>query len=612
MPDELIRQKELFRRFLTNDLFEIRKTDGKGRTLHFAASSEYPVERWYGMEILSHAKNAVKLDRAANGAMPLLFNHDINDPIGMITKAELSGGRLMVDAALFETGRAAEVQTMIDGGLRNVSLAYRVNVLEEDTHTKIFTATDWSPYEVSIVTVPADPTVGIGRGSDTLYDMRMIRSTNHKETTMAEIPETRSAVLDETDRPIKLNPVEVEKQRREGIENLCKANKLPEETRDHWISEGTSMNVVAKEMLGIMEERGRLNPQSVTKLGLSDKETKQFNLCRAIDACGMQNWSTAGFEAECSHEIAKRLGRSEASRTTFFVPLEIQSRDLAQRAQRDLTVATGSAGGFLVETANVGFIELLRNRSVIMAMGATRLSGLQGNVAIPKQTTAGTVTWLANEASTITETNQVFAQVALTPKTVGGYTEISRLLLLQSNPSAQQIVMNDLAAIVAIAVDLAGLTGSGASGQPTGIINTAGIGGVTGTSIAYAGIIEFQTDVATGNALTGNCGYVTTPAVAGLLKQRVKFTSTASPLWEGQLLDGTVDGYRAIASNQVPAANILFGDFGTVIVGEWSVLELEINPYANFQAGIVGVRAIYTVDIGVRYPSAFSLATSVT
>ena len=121
-----------------------------------------------------------------------------------------------------------------------------------------------------------------------------------------------------------------------------------------------------------------------------------------------------------------------------------------------------------------------------------------------------------------------------------------------------------------------------------------------------------RADVATGNALTGNCGYVTTPAVAGLLKQRVKFTSTASPLWEGQLLDGTVDGYRAMSSNQVPAANILFGDFGTVIVGEWSVLELEINPYANFQAGIVGVRAIYTVDIGVRYPSAFSLATSVT
>ena len=200
----------------------------------------------------------------------------------------------------------------------------------------------------------------------------------------------------------------------------------------------------------------------------------------------------------------------------------------------------------------------------------------------------------------------------MTPKTVGGYTEISRLLLLQSNPSAEGLVMSDLAAVVAIAIDAAGLNGSGASGQPTGIINTAGIGGVTGTSIAYAGIVEFQSDVATGNALTPNCGYVATPVVAGLLKQRVKFTSTASPIWDGQLLDANCDGYRGMASNQVPTGDLLFGDFGQLVQGEWGVLELEVNPYANFQAGIVGVRALYAVDFGVRIPAAFSLATSVT
>jgi HK97 family phage major capsid protein len=254
----------------------------------------------------------------------------------------------------------------------------------------------------------------------------------------------------------------------------------------------------------------------------------------------------------------------------------------------------------------------LRNKSVVMAMGATQLTGLQGNVAIPKHTTIGTVTWLANEASTITETNQVLAQVTLTPKTVGGYTEISRLLLLQSNPSAEAFVSNDLAAIVATAVDVAALNGSGASGQPLGIIGTAGIGGVTGTSIAYAGIVEFQTDVAGGNALTAGCGYVATPVVAGLLKQRVKFTSTASPIWEGQLLEGMVDGYKGMATLNLPTGDLLFGDFGQIVIGSWGVLELEVNPYANFQAGIVGVRAIYTVDIGVRYPSAFSLATAVT
>lgn len=620
------KQKGLFRRFVTDQAFDVQRAEGKTPTLTFAASSELPVERWYGMEVLSHAKGAVRMDRATGGAMPLLFNHDINDPIGMITGARLSGGRLVVDATLFNTARAAEVQTMIDGGLHNVSLAYRVNVLEENTKTQTFTATDWQPYEVSIVTVPADPSVGISR-HESEYDVRMIRATMTaessaltKESTMADVIEkenVRAVVLDEAP---KLNPVQAEKQRRTGIENLCKANKLPDETRDHWISAGTSMNTVAEEMLGIMEERGRVNPQSVARLGLTKKEAKRFNICKAIDSCGGKNWQKAEFEAECSQEIAKRLGDAGADANKFYVPLEIQERELPTSVEaraygmgrRDLTVATGSAGGFLVETSNVGFIELLRNRSVLMNMGATRLTGLQGNVAIPKQTTAGTVTWLANEAATITETNQVFAQVTMTPKTVGGYTELSRMLLLQSSPSAEGLVMSDLAAIVSLAVDLAGLNGSGASGQPTGIINTGGIGGVTGTSLAYAGIVEFQTDVATGNALTANCGYVTTPAVAGLLKQRVKFTSTASPIWDGQLLDANVDGYRGMASNQVPAANMLFGDFGQLILGEWGVLALETNPYANFQAGIVGVRAIYTVDFGVRIPAAFSLATSIT
>ena len=172
--------------------------------------------------------------------------------------------------------------------------------------------------------------------------------------------------------------------------------------------------------------------------------------------------------------------------------------------------------------------------------------------------------------------------------------------------------MNDLAKVLAVAIDLAALEGSGSSGQPTGIANTAGIGSVTGTSIAYAGIVEFQTDVAGSNALAANCAYVTTPAVAALLKQRVKVASTYSPIWEGNVLDGNVDGYRAMSTNQVTAASMVFGDFSQVVIGEWGMLELALNPYANFTAAISGIRAIQTVDVGLRYAGAFSRATSIT
>jgi HK97 family phage major capsid protein/HK97 family phage prohead protease len=637
MPEAIVKQKGLFRRFVENAEMLIERKD-KGDMLTFSASSETPVERWYGMEVLSHDKNAVRLSRAKAGAMPLLFNHNVDDPIGMITGARVEKNRLMVDAVLFSTDRASEVKTMLDGGLRNVSLAYRVNTLEEDTKSQTFTATDWEPYEVSIVTVPADPTVGIGR-SESEYEVRMIRAhttavqpATTKERTMAEDTSTATVTTAEsrkTESDGKIEDVQkktgldIEATRKRAIENFARANKIADSVRDSWIEQGYSLEEVSKDLLNILEERGKSNPQPASRLGLSASETDRFSLLRAIRACAGKSWQKdAPYELEVSKAVAQKLGKV-ADDLRFFVPFEVMQRSVDSSAvnqlrhqlglsRRDLTVASAGAGGYLVQTDNVGFIEMLRNRSVAFNMGARRLSGLQGSVTIPRQSAGATAVWLANEASTATESQQTFVQVALAPKNVGAYTEISRQLLIQSNPGAEGIVTDDLARVIATAADLAVLNGSGAGGQPTGIIGTAGIGGVTGTSIAYAGILEFQTDVASSNVTPLAGGYVTTPAVAALLLARQRFTSTDTPLWMGNVWDGTVSGFRAMSSNQMPAGDILFGDWSEVVVAEWGVLEVEVNPYAGFQAGIIGVRAIYSLDVGVRRPFAFSLATSVT
>lgn len=639
MMQETVKQKGLLRRFVTADQIRIVRQDEQD-VMTFPASSEEPVDRWWGTEILSHEKSAVRLDRATGGAMPLLFNHDVNDPIGMITAARLEKNRLMVDAQLFATARAAEIKTMIEGGLRNVSLAYRINVIEEDTKTETYTITDWEPYEVSIVSVPADPTVGIGRGAETEYEVRMIRASHQapsaatREASMPEGKEKETATVavesnghaatqEKLDEMRGKSAQEVESQRRRAIENFAKANKIADSVRDAWIDQGYSLEAVSKDLLHILEERGRTNPQPASRLGLSRTETEQFSMVRAIRACANKSWQKdAPYELDVTRAVAQKLGKV-ADENRFCVPFEVlerkhnlleadQLRQVLGLGRRDLTVATAGAGGYLVQTDNVGFIDMLRNRSVAFRMGVMRLSGLQGSVTIPRQSAAATAVWLANEASTITESQQTFVQVSLTPKNVGAYTEISRQLLLQSSPGAEGIVSGDLAKVVAVAADLAVLSGSGASGQPTGIINTAGIGSVTGTSLGYAGILEFQTDVAGSNVQPAAGGYVTTPAVAALMMQRVKFTSTASPLWEGNVWDGTMSGFAAMSSNQMPSANMLFGDWSEVVVGEWGVLEIEVNPYANFQAGIIGVRSIYSMDVGVKRPFAFSLATSIT
>lgn len=376
------------------------------------------------------------------------------------------------------------------------------------------------------------------------------------------------------------------------------------------VKEGKDAKWLADELLRAMST----NPSpAAPDLGMTDRETKRYSVLRAINALHTRDWSSAPFEYECHKELVKRHG--DPQNNGFYVPYEVQKRPTVDREQRDLTAATANAGGYLVATENLSgsFIDLLRARAKVAQLGAFFLPGLKGNITIPKLSAAATLYWLSTEATAITESQQTFGQLSLTPKNAGAYTEISRQLMMQSSPAADMLVMNDLSKVVALGIDLAALNGSGAAGQPTGVINTAGIGGVTGTSLNWAGIVEFETDVAAANADVATMAYLTTPAVRGLLKSRDKTgTTVGNYVWGGTSGENTVNGYRAEVSTQVPAANMLFGDWSQIVIAEWGVLEIAMNPYANFPAGIVGIRAFQTCDIGVRQAGAFSLATSIT
>lgn len=668
LPDQLPLQERSFQ--IPREDFRLVKGDDGHYRLTFPVSSETPIQRWYGEEVLSHDASAIRVDRLNRGAVMHLFNHDDDEPRGVVEGYRIQGKKLWVDVKFFKTAKAEELAAMIDGGYRNVSLLYAIHVTEEDVKKHRYTHTDWEVFETSSVSMPADASVGIGRDQESSalakrsaqfgqFSIRKVRleRTEIPEVvppttaqpaaiqgaTMAdEIASAGASAEQEAARaaaaaaaaatatraaagnggsPVvtATRAIEMEAERKVGIDNLCRANNIPDNIRDLWITGGASMTRVSDELLRIIQERGKNNPRSDAQLGLSPKEAKRFSVRNAIMAVANQNWSNAGFEAECTAEIAKRVGRVPET-NKFYIPYEVQQRGIQNAVEalafammkRDLVVATPGSGGYLVGTENIGFIELLRNMSVMYAMGTTRLSGLQGNVTIPKQSAAGTAFWLSSESTAITESQPTFVQVAMAPKNVGGYTEISRQLLLQSDPSAEGLVMADLAAVVSLAIDLAGLNGSGASGQPLGILQTPGIGSVTGTSLDFADIIEFLTDVFAGNALSASSGFVTTGAVAGLLMARVKYASTASPIWEGGLPEGRIQGHRAMASNQMPVATKLFGDFSKTVIGEWGVLEIEVNPFANFAAGIIGVRAMASVDVVVRYPTAYSAASSIT
>jgi len=410
-------------------------------------------------------------------------------------------------------------------------------------------------------------------------------------------------------------PVELEKLRKETIRNLCTANRLDERYERSWIESGADINKVSRDLIEVIAERGRVEPESAAHLDLSRTETRRYSVMRALRAASNKDWKDAGLELECNKTISNRLNQVPKSATSFFVPLDIMMRDLVRREQRDMTVAGVSGSQFLVSTDNQpgSFIDLLRNFSVALTMGVQRLSGLRGNVTIPKMTAGNTAFWLADENTAITESQPTLGQLSLAPKNVAALTELSHQLMTQSTPDADTLVLTSIARDIGLAVDVGILRGTGAAGQPTGIATTAGIGAFTGTSLAAPGVLNAQGDVAAANALYPGCGYATTPGVAELLMARPELPTTGTTrLWKGNMLQGSIFDFPAMSSAQMASATMLFGWWPSVLLAEWGVLELMVNPFSDFTRGLSAIRGWYTCDVGVRYAGAWSLASTIT
>lgn len=590
-------------------------------------STDAVVTVFDGPELLVHSAEAIDLRRAP---LPIIATHRSNQVnVGIVDNLQLVGGQMRGVATFGSRPEAAGYREDVEAGIiRSISVGYaRVkSTLRKDG---VLVTTRWMPTHAALVAEPADINAGFFRSLESVPAFEIEAEREAEPETVPSSVTTANTAANQGDTTVSEEKTAaagasaersndgaaIERLRIQTIHRLCSQHKVPDAEREAWIGDGVSEDEAARKVLAIIAERGNRNPEtSVAAVGMSKREVEQYSVFRAVRAVLDKNWSKAGLEHEAHKEIQKRTN-ANINENTFYVPLEVQLQKAAvdRNARRDLSVAAGG-GGYLVETSNQSFIDLLRNKSVLFTMGATRLSGLVGNVNIPKQSAAATAVWLASETATATESAQTLVQVPLTPKTVGAYTEVSRLLLLQSSPDAEGLVMGDLAKVTALAADLAGLHGSGGSGQPQGIVGSSGVGSTTCTTIGtdtYLKMVDFQSDLANANALAGKLGYVTTPDVAKLLSAYSRFASTDTPIWNGNLLNAMVAGFPAMTSKQVTAGYMFFGDWSQLIVGEWGVLAVEANPYANFQAGIVGIRALYTVDIALRYGEAFSVSTSV-
>ena len=305
----------------------------------------------------------------------------------------------------------------------------------------------------------------------------------------------------------------------------------------------------------------------------------------------------AAFEIECSNAAADKAGVSPRG---LLVPTDI--------LRRDLSAGTATDGAELIATnlMSGSFIDVLRNLSAVMGMGATTLTGLSGNVAIPRKTSGSAAGWVSTEGGNVSQSDPQFDQVTMSPKTLGVYSEATRQLLLQSSIDVENLLRFDMALGMATAIDLAALYGTGANGQPKGISLQTGINAPTDFVAAaptFAEMVAMETAVAADNAAFGALGYMINATMRGGFKTTEKASGTAQFIWEN---GNTVNGYKTAVTNQVAAGNAFFGNWADLLIGMWGGLDILVDPYTNSLSGTVRIVAHQSVDVAVRHPVSFA------
>jgi len=352
----------------------------------------------------------------------------------------------------------------------------------------------------------------------------------------------------------------------------------------------------------MMEDLFRTRKSAGVSLPGVNEGKQQFSFLKAIRAIRWSDWKDAGFEKEVFDETRKRA----------------------------MSQGTDSAGGYLVPTQHIAeLIEMLYDRAVCIALGATVLDNLTGSpVEIPKQTGGATAYWPGENAA-ITGSDLTLDQLSLSPKAVGCLVKLSNRLIQLSNPSAEVMVRRDIATALALAIDLKALRGDGTSNTPTGIANTSGIntvaigtsGGVFDFDIAMRMIDELDVD----NALKGKLGFAFHAKVKGKMKrERVpqfsgdgKGAYVMLPMTDAVLKERL--GYAFETSNQIPTnlskgsgtslSEIYFGNWEELLIGSWGAMQIMASQETSdaFEKNQTWVRILQDVDIGVRHAQSFCL-----
>lgn len=587
-------------------------SNDKAHIVPVSISSEEPYERWFGMETLSHKKDAIDLSRDDGNGLPVLFGHDHMLPIGRLRDIRIQGSRLVGNLHISSNTKGDEIWNDItDGILSDMSVGYRALEMEargEVNGIEDYLVTKWQPFEASIVSVPADPTVGINRsyakgGHPTQTPDHLILSRDAdflKKANQVNKEYTKMTAIHDVNTILDIYCKDMEEGKKQQAYEY--SNQICEKALKDDSDNGTKLPDLINRKILELNADGEIMKFEDPENFVPERQFSITNVIRSMVAKPGERTPDIGYEIEVSQELARQLGKKTDG---ILIPLSTRA------------VTVGGSGGNIVATDlhPEQFIDVLRARSQILNLPVTTLNDLVGNADIPRKTGSATGLWGNFDGTdSLTASNVTLDKISLTPKTVGGLVTFSRKLIMQGTPDIETMVRGDLADVLAQQIDIKALNGDGTANTPKGILNTTGIGSGTYTlngDPTYADIVGMEGNLATNNADVGSLAYITTPPLMSTMKTTDVGTDTGTFIWSpgSERGQGQVNGFPAYYTSNMPAKTVLFGDFSSLVVGHWGALELDADPYSEFAKGNVSIRAFMDLDFGVRHPESFTALT---
>ena len=602
----------------------LRKDDKEKTRFNVAFVSEEPVLREFGYEIID--QDRMDTSFLESGRAPVLFMHDAERVLGVVESVKRDGD--LKSRAVIRLGTSTQLQRetleqIRNGILSNISIGYSIKSMDEqdekiEGRSVYRVSTDIK--EISLVSVPADSTVGINRAKviqepskQDVKKMDAIEKINNYEGGDS-IDESKLRAVHEK------ALAERAKTNKEILALAARHNK-----RDLG-EEAIGRNTSLEEFRGILLEQIESKPldSAAEPVQKPVEEKRNYSFLRALNAASRGDWSGAGFEAEMSQEVANKRGKQPQG---FYVP-DFAWRDYGIDQKRELTVGTNASGGFFAPSVQLAneFVEALRARLILSDMGMRIMSGLNTKVQIPKISAGASAAFVA-ESGDVADQTQTTAQITMVGRTLGARTDVSRLLLLESDPSIEQIVRDDLLNAVANKIEDVAIEGGG-SNEPSGITQSSPGSvaiGTNGGAPTWAMVTNLVKEVEVDNAVVnaGTLGFITNPKAKSKMANTVRVASTDSHM----ILNDPYDqlyGYRLGISTNVPSdltkgtssgvcSAIIFGDFSQLMLGIFGGgPDVLVDPYTNSASGSVRIVVHQEVDVAVRHAQSFAACLDMT